>query len=291
MTSLINHMKEWKELNLDEDNIGYLSKIQGMDKPQIPTTKEKKEIREEKNNMEKEIVENHKKVAESLYSYDEKKANSFGNKITKSINYLELVAKILPNFRFILTGTQKQEIVKILYTYPNKLLYFMLKDINEHYDEIIDEILKSTPTTRKGKLITKGMVAKELQNQSIAYILSIYDFIASTSTSNSKTMTDLNRLDYFNYEENINYRMQNVMMEENVGNFHAMANKAEKIYKDAKLDISKQMVTLIVRKYFLCHDIVITGEAQHVLDVFFQKNEEQKKAIRMLQAKNRIVKK
>ena len=61
--------------------------------------------------------------------------------------------------------------------------------------------------------------------------------------------------------------------------------------KRTKLDISKQMVTLIVRKYFLCHDIVITGEAQHVLDVFFQKNEEQKKAIRMLQAKNRIVKK
>ena len=114
-------MQDWEELNLDEDNIGYLSKIQGADKPQVPTIKEKKELREEKNNMEKEIVENHKKEAESLYSYDEKKVNSFGNKITKSINYLELVAKILPNFRYILTGQQKQEIVKILYTYPNKL--------------------------------------------------------------------------------------------------------------------------------------------------------------------------
>lgn len=202
-----------------------------------------------------------------------------------------MVAKILPNFRFILTGDQKQAIVQILYTYPNKLLYFMLNDINEHYDEIINEILESAPKTRKGKLITKGMIAKELQNQSIAYILSIYDFIASTSTSNSKTIMDLNRLDYFNYEENINYRMQNIMMEENVGNFHSMATKAEKIYKDAKLDISKQMVALIVRKYFLCHDISITGEAQHVIDVFFGKNEEQKKAIRMIQAKNRIIKK
>ena len=70
--------------NLDEDNIGYLSKIQGADKPQIPTAKEKKELREEKNNMEKEIVEKHKREAESLYSYDENKVNSFGNKITKS---------------------------------------------------------------------------------------------------------------------------------------------------------------------------------------------------------------
>ena len=55
MTSLVNHMQDWEELNLDEDNIGYLSKIQGADKPQIPTVKEKKELRQEKNNMEKEL--------------------------------------------------------------------------------------------------------------------------------------------------------------------------------------------------------------------------------------------
>lgn len=70
-----------------------------------------------------------------------------------------------------------------------------------------------------------------------------------------------------------------------------MAKKAEKLYKNTKLEISKQMVALVVRKYFLCHDIAITGEAQHVIDVFFGKNEEQKKAIRMVQAKNRIIKK
>lgn len=289
MKSLISHMKDWEELNLDEDNVGYLSKIQGRVKPQIPTAKEKTEIKEAKNDMEKEIMENHKKEAESLYSYDESKINSFGNKITKSINYLELVAKILPNFRYILTGEQKREIVSILYTYPNKLLYFMLKDIDENYDKIINEILEGTPKTRKGKLITKGMIAKKLQDQSIAYILSIYDFIASTSTSNSKTITDLNKIDYFNYESNINYKIQNIMMEENVGNFHEMSVKAEELYKNTKMDISKQMIALIVRKYFLCHDIVITGEAQHVIDVFFSKDEKQ--AIRMAQAKNRIVKK
>lgn len=291
MLSLINHMQDWEELDLDQNNIEYLSKMQGMEKPKIPTSKERSEIKEAKNDMEKEIVENHQKEAESLYSYDEGKVNSFGNKITKSINYLELVAKILPNFRYILTGDQKQSIVTILYTYPNKLLYFMLKDINEHYDEIVNEILESIPSTRKGKLITRGMIAKELQNQSIAYILSIYDFIASTSTSNSKTIMDLNRRDYFDFEENTNYRIQNIMMEENVGNFHSMVKKAEKLYKNTRLEISKQMVALVVRKYFLCHDIAITGEAQHVIDVFFGKNEEQKKAIRMVQAKNRIIKK
>ena len=191
----------------------------------------------------------------------------------------------------MLTGEQKKAIVQILYTYPNKLLHFMLKDIDVNYDKIIKDILASEPKTKKGLLITEGMLCKELQNQSVAYIMSIYDFIASTATSNTKTLSDLNRKDYFDFEANTNYQIQNIMMEENVGNFHNMATKAETLYKNVKLDISKQMIALVVRKYFLTHDITMIGEAQHIIDVFFGKDEEQKRTIRMIQAKNKVVKK
>ncbi len=285
--SLIAHMKEWDELSLDTDNVGYLSKVNTSVNPQLPDSKSKKQMKEDKTNIEKEIVEQHKQNSESLYSYDESKVNSFGNKISKSISYLELVAKILPSFRHILKGKQKQAVVEILYRYPNKLLFFMLKDIDVNYNKIINEILDLAPKTKKGKLITKDMITKELQNQSIAYILSIYDFIASTSV-NGKTIDDLNK---FDYSHNTNYILQNILMEENAGNFHEMAQKAEELNKVAKLGITKQMVMLIVRKYFLCHDIPLVGEAQHVIDVFFGQNEEQKKAIRMAHAKNKIVKK
>lgn len=287
MSSLIAHMEEWDELSIDNDNVGYLSKISTEIHPQLPDTKEKKQIKKEKSTIEKEFVENRKQNAESLYSYDESKVNSFGNKILKSISYLELVAKILPSFRHILKGEQKQLIVNILYKYPNKLLYFMLKDIDENYDKIIKDILDGAPKTRKGKLITRNMITKELQNQSIAYILSIYDFVSSTSV-NSKTIEDLNKFDYSN---NTNYMIQNILMEENAGNFHGMAVKAEALNKNTSLNIAKQMTMLIVRKYFLYHDISIVGEAQHVIDVFFGKDEAQKSVIRMAHAKNKIVKK
>lgn len=285
--SLVAHMNEWDELSIDNDNIGYLSKINVDVRSQLPTSKDKEKIKEEKSTMEQEIVEKYKQDTESLYSYDESKINSFENKISKSIAYIELVAKILPSFRHILKSNQKQDVVDILYKYPNKLLYFMLKDIDANYDRIINDILESVPRTRKGKLITKGMITKELQNQSIAYILSIYNFVASTSVS-GKTMDDLNKFDYCN---NTNYMIQNIMMEENAGNFHQMASKAEELKKTTTLGITKQMVTLVVRKYFLCHDIPLKGEAQHVIDVFFGENEEQKKAIRMAHAKNKILKK
>ena len=105
---------------------------------------------------------------------------------------------------------------------------------------------------------------------------------------NGKTIDDLNK---FEYSNNTNYMIQNIMMEENAGNFHAMAVKAEALNKNATLGLTKQMIMLVVRKYFLCHDIPLIGEAQHVIDVFFKKNEVQKRVIRMAHAKNKIVKK
>lgn len=288
MESLIKHMDAWDELDIDKKNVEYLTKPMKPIKTGIPDKKEKKKHEEEKTVIEKEIIENRQKESdiESLYSYDENKVNSFGNKISKSINYLELVAKILPNFRHILNGKQKQDITNILYTYPNKLLYFMLKDIDLNCDKIMEEIMSQHPKTKKGLLITKDMLMKSLQNQSLAYILGIYDFIACTAAS-GKAMKELN--EKFDYNQNTNYKIQNIMMEENIGNFTALSEKAERLYNKTEYGIVKQMLVAIMRKYFLTHDVVLTGNVQHIVSVFFKESEQ--KDLQMIQAKNRFTKK
>lgn len=288
MESLIKHMDAWDELDIDKKNVEYLTKPMKPIKTGIPDKKEKKKHEEEKTVIEKEIIENRQKESdiESLYSYDENKVNSFGNKISKSINYLELVAKILPNFRHILNGKQKQDITNILYTYPNKLLYFMLKDIDLNCDKIMEEIMSQHPKTKKGLLITKDMLMKSLQNQSLAYILGIYDFIACTAAS-GKAMKELN--EKFDYNQNTNYKIQNIMMEENIGNFTALSEKAERLYNKTEFGIVKQMLVAIMRKYFLTHDVVLTGNVQHIVSVFFKESEQ--KDLQMIQAKNRFTKK
>lgn len=235
--------------------------------------------------IEKTIVEEKQKNAESLYSYDESKVNSFSNKISKSLSYLELVAKILPNFRHILKGDEKKNVVEMLYTYPNKLLYFMLKDIDHNIDRLIDETLSENPKTKRGMLITKDMLEKSLQTQAIAYILSVYDFVACTA-SVGKGMDELNK---FSYNDNLNYMLQNIMMEENNGNFYNFSTKAEKLYDSIDSDMLKNMVTMVVRKYFLNHEFGLNGRARHVADKFF--GEDDMKKLQILQAKNRIVKK
>lgn len=288
MESLVCHMDAWDELDIDNKNVEYLTKPMKPVMTKIPDKDEKKKHEEEKTNMEKEIVEKRQQENdfESLYSYDENKVNSFGNKINKSINYLELVAKILPNFRHILNGEQKLAITNILYTYPNKLLYFMLKDIDVNCEKIIDEIMQKHPKTKRGLLITKDMLMKSLQNQSIAYILGIYDFIACTAAS-GKAMKELN--EKFDYNQNTNYKIQNIIMEENIGNFTALSEKAEKLYNKTELGIVKQMLIAIMRKYFLTHDVVLSGNVQRVVSVYFKESEQ--KELQMIQAKNRFTKK
>lgn len=198
---------------------------------------------------------------------------------------MDLVAKILPNFRFMLKGDEKKIITSILYTYPNKLLYFMLKDIDTNYNKIIEDILKSKPKTRKGILITEDMLTHELQNQSIAYILSIYDFVSMTA-STTKTISDLEK---FDFNQNTNYKIQNLMMQENIANFKTFASRAEQLYDQTDLPLIKQMVSLIVRKYFIYHDVEMHGDAIHLIDKFFGK--EQRKHFQIMQAKNQIIKK
>lgn len=157
MNSMINLMNEWEEFSFDDKNIEFLTRRTTPHiKQSLPNKEDKKKNVDQKNENERVIVEEKKQNAESLYSYDETKVDSFSNKISSSLSYLELVAKILPNFRHILGGKEKKAVVEILYTYPNKLLYFMLKDIDENIDRLIDEILSKNPKTKRGDDYNKG---------------------------------------------------------------------------------------------------------------------------------------
>lgn len=286
MKSMIELMEEWEEFSFEKSNIEFLSRRTAHHvKQSFPDKEEKRKNIEEKTQTEKTIVEEKLKNAESLYSYDESKVNSFSNKISKSLNYLELVAKILPNFRHILKGDEKKMVVEILYTYPNKLLYFMLKDIDQNIDRLIKDILSKNPKTKRGMMITKDMLEKSLQTQAMMYILSVYDFVACTA-SVGKGIDELNK---FAYNKNLNCMLLNVMMEENNGNFYNFSSKAEKLYDSVDSDMLKDMITMVVRKYFLNHEIILNGKAQHIADKFFGKNDRRK--LQLLQAKNRIVKK
>lgn len=286
-SSLKSFMDSWEELSLDLKNISYIVENSIPTHIKEPTANDKKNLLDEKDHTEREIVKRHNSEHESLYEYNEAEVNSFANKVTKALNYLSIIAKMLPNFRSFLRGEQKKEIVSILYTYPNKLLYFMFRDIDNDYSKAIDDIINTHPKTKKGLSVTKEMVKNALKNQSLICMLSIYNLVAETA-SNSKTIVDLNKEEYFKLDNNSNYCIMNLMMEENAGDFSSFTKKAENFKKHASLDIVKRIISIIVRKYFLCHEIPLNyhSELQHVADTFFSKD--QSKILQQHQRRKRL---
>ena len=279
------HMESWEDLDLDTNNIEYLSKAYLDFKLKIPTKEDKEQYRKRKNEIEKEIKEQIDSEDEDIYDYDESKSDLFVNKMLTSMKYLDIISKILPTFRHILKKEEKQEVVSILYSYPNKLLYFILKNIDKNYNEIVKEILNANIKTKEGLLITEDIVCKALQNQSIGYILSIYDFIMSTAVTN-KTIGDFKK---FEYEKKITYQIQYLLALENIADFNRFYEHLTTFYKDDLMMVIKQMIQLIVRKYFICHDIKMQGKARSCADKFF--GEESRKQLQLIKSKNKIIKK
>ena len=134
-------------------------------------------------------------------------------------------------------------------------------------------------------MITEDIVCKALQNQSIGYILSIYDFIMSTAVTN-KTIGDFKK---FEYEKKITYQIQYLLALENIADFNRFYEHLTTFYKDDLMMVIKQMIQLIVRKYFICHDIKMQGKARSCADKFF--GEESRKQLQLIKSKNKIIKK
>ena len=283
--SLIKLMKDWEEFDIDKNNISFLNKTSiNVKKTLLPDETDRREHLDKKTQIEKDIIENEKNDNRELYSYDESKSDSFSNKLFKALKYLELASKILPSFRHILGREEKSELISILYTHPNKLIYFALNYMDKNFESIVNDILIRYPTTKQGLIITSSMVEKSLQNQAIIFIFCIYDFIAYTASTNK----GLNELNKFNFNQKENYMLQNLMMEENNGSINNFMMKLNRLFDSTDKNAIKQMILFTVRKFFLNHDVEIKGEIQRVVDKFFDSN--QKKTLKLIQAKNRSIK-
>lgn len=156
--------------------------------------------------------------------------------------------------------------------------------MDKNFESIVNDILIRYPTTKQGLIITSSMVEKSLQNQAIIFIFCIYDFIAYTASTNK----GLNELNKFNFNQKENYMLQNLMMEENNGSINNFMMKLNRLFDSTDKNAIKQMILFTVRKFFLNHDVEIKGEIQRVVDKFFDSN--QKKTLKLIQAKNRSIK-
>lgn len=100
----------------------------------------------------------------------------------------------------------------------------------------------------------------------IYIILHLYQMVSNLSS----TFDTLEALNAFDFKNNTNYKLINLMMVEKSGTFKEYSIKATELFNETNIKLVKSMVKFSVRNYLLNNEIEIKllGEGQAFIDKF-----------------------
>lgn len=258
-----NLMNDWEESNFASKNIKFISNGNNEKIVMFPSDKDKEEKIKSDIEQEKMITENDEIHALSIYDYDESTINSFVSIQLKAIKFIEVISKALPNFEYRLRTDKKSKFVNAIYTYPNKLIKYLLNPLDSDFENTIAEAIDYFG--ENGKKISELEMKNYFINIATYFILNIFDFSVRIAVDENTIRV----LDNYNYSNNINYQLMNLMMHENLGSTKTFLNKAEKLYDNNDDNFIKNIITRIVHKHYLSNQITYEENAQHFAVKFF----------------------
>ncbi|MDR2965978.1 MAG: metallophosphoesterase [Treponema sp.] len=246
-------VREFDELNFDINNIGFINPQHDFS-VSIPTQKDKKEMEKRVDDHEKHFrkEENEEIQFRSVYDYNEKDADTLKNRIVRAVKYLEIISKSLISHNVNFELSEKKKIIEQMYSAPNRILYAIFKPHDDQYNEIIDDIyesIKSTDTDEASKL-RKQDIEEIFYRSAISICLSLYDHVAYFGSS-TDTLYLLNEVDM----KTTNYKISNLIMEENGGTTENFVNKAIKL-KESKNDLLlSNLIKMVARKHLITRNV------------------------------------
>lgn len=263
------YMGEWPELDFNQKNISFIFNYGSTNKAKAPDNEDKNKLVAAETEAEKSVDSSHVIEAIDIYDYDENEIELLPNRFIKALKYTELIAKSLPNFSHLLKIDEKENIINKIYSYPNKIVYSCLIQIETDFAEIVDylesELHAFEKRTGKKHKLNKSDIAKLLAKLGTDTILGVYDYIASVSTDKN-TIIALERFDCKSKE---NYMLQNIMMEENAGRISQFMEKLEKLNHLTKSNVVKSMLSRVVRKCLINHDDISSANERVLRSRYF----------------------
>lgn len=283
-----NHFNENEELSFDKGNVKFLLETDIPVKNTLPTKEEKlaREASIAKHEEEVRLSDLIELVNE--YDYSEDDLLKTENQIMISFKYLEILSKALPAFCQNMKVEQQDRLVSLIYKCSNQFLYMLLKDIGENFEEFTQMIYDEVSWMRREKNIAEvniDDVKYMIEQISSGLVVALYQLIASTCVSEQSIVA----LNAFEYKNNSNYQLMNLMMESITDDINTFSKKAQGLDKSLDKRLEKSIIKFTVRNFFLRNKVELYGEAQSLLDHFF--GEQSKRQIKMEIAKNRLTNK
>lgn len=185
----------------------------------------KKEYRDEQINKERENAKNtEKKQIGTVYVEDEKITAM--NEISRAASLLNTISKSLPSFSDILDKDEKERIVKVLYTTPNKIYFRFAGLVQNNIDKYLNifSFLMFVKENLKDFQYIKFEYDEEkykkynpkAQNIIVDMSLDVYlEILASVAISSSRKNT-IKSLLKFDYQSKDTYKLSALLMLENI---------------------------------------------------------------------------
>lgn len=262
-------LSPWEEIDFSKNNIAYLRKR----KPpeiQAPTQEDHERLRRQKEVAEEERYNDTVIEAKGLFDYDESDVDEYPYRLIRAFRYTEMICKSLPAFNSSLKLLQKNKLVELVYSYPHKIAFAMLKPIDEKVDTLCDELLefaqKNSAEKRKGIPYSREDIMNLLISYGNGLILSILDHFSELCTS-PKTIELLSSKNHQEWSK----QLERLMIIENSGNTDLFLREAELEIRNLKDDDAVHMVRLVVRKHLLCNPGLPFNKRQQIVDKFFGK--------------------
>lgn len=214
----------------------------------INKKEEKKQIERSEETVEESMVKEFK--IRDIYDWDDSIIDEYNNKLFRMMSLLQIIAKSLPCFEHLLKKDKKSELIRLLYTLPNRIFMFWCNFIEKHYEDIIKE-LKTHPyfTTKKPQMRESDIdlkVRSSFALYSMDLLLNLY-YIPVLNAAGKNTVQFLNSVEFFDYRENPTYQLEHLMFVEQIQDSNEFVSSALALQKDYNEKVSSYLLQCIVR--------------------------------------------
>ena len=174
--------------------------------------------------------------------------------ILRALKYAQLVGRALVDQFGALESEEVDKLTETLYSVPQKVIFAVLTPYQEHCEEIVQNLYSFAQKNMLGERFTKEKIRALFSSAGIMLALNIMNDIAYNA-ANENTITVLRERP----NQNLNYRIFELMLEENTGNTSEFVQRAIALRKDLdNSPFSVMLISQIARKH-----IIYNGNINH----------------------------
>lgn len=251
LNAALSSVEEWDEFSFSQKQISHLHAVSTPVALSPPSQEDIEKDRQEDVDKDRMEIDNNTFDVVNIYDYDEADIAKLQNQLTRSISLMSLLARCLPNFEHRLKKSQKEAIIRALYTLPNRIYSAWATNVEECREELLNMIktLETNAFTRHKP--DDDEARRILQWYSISLLLELYHLVVNSAYRENTTefLTEMAGT-IFDFSEET-HRLELLLVWAKAGNFADFRTVALNYMDTCKIPVANLALGRVVHHFLL----------------------------------------